>query len=659
MRLRPRGEAIVTPGRTPSQFSEGAVANPFPNIPLNQNVPPAEWRLPRRGFITSVSGLLGWTLLSGCTSPFSFRSQSPEEEDEKKELEFDTKYVGDFAIPFGMVIQKVEGLALVTGLPGTGGDCPPSPVRNALLRELQTRGVPKPQEVLDSPSTALVLVRGFVRPGAQKGDHFDLEVRLPSNTECTSLRGGWMMETRLTESAYIDGQAYDGHLIGQGKGPILTDPNAASSGDSSALGRGRVLGGGTLLKPRPIGLALKPDKQDLRTSAALGGAINRRFFTFHEGRKEPVATPKTEEYIDLLLHARYKYNVPRYMTVLRAIPLQESTSERLARLTLLERQLLDPITAATAAVRLEAIGKEGIPVLKKGLESRDPEVRLYAAEALAYLDDGAAAPVLGKLAAEEPAFRVFALTGLSAMDDYAAYEELRKLLDVASAETRYGAFRSLWAMNPNDPLVRGEMMNDQFSYHVLHTGGPPMIHATRSFRPELVVFGAEQRITTPFALDAANNKIMVTGDASGVVSVARFNVNGVDQKRQVDNTVDAIVRAIAELEGDYPDVVQILQQAKHQNLLSGRFEVDALPEANRRYENRGNEEGAAEEGEGSASREIQITSATPGLFDTSKVKDKPAKRRDSSVLTGNKGGEKPVSRWDSFRDKMTPWKSDE
>lgn len=636
------------------------MAKPFPQFAVTRPVDSATpaWRWGRRSFLSGLCGVVGWTLLGGCTTPLSFRSQSPEA-DEEEELESDTKLVGDFAIPYGMVIQKVEGLALVTGLPGTGGDCPPGSVRNAMMRELQTRNVPKPEQVLNSPSTALVLVRGFVRPGAQKGDHFDLEVRLPSNSECTGLRGGWMMEARLTESAYIDGQAYEGHLIGLGKGPILTDPNAASSGDSTSLGRGRVLGGGTLLKPRPIGLAIKPDKQDVRMSALLGVAINRRFHTFHEGRKEPVATPKTEEYIDLLLHERYKHNVPRYMSVLRAIPVQESSSERIAREALLERQLLDPITAATAAIRLEAIGKDGVRVLKLGLESRDPEVRFYAAEALAYLDEGPAAPVLGQLAADEPAFRVFALTALSAMDDYAAYEELRKLLDVASAETRYGAFRSLWAMNPNDPLVRGEMMNDQFSYHVLHTGGPPMIHATRSFRPELVVFGSEQRIATPFTLDASNNKIMVTGDASGVVSVARFNLNGVDQKRQVENTVDAIVRAIAELGGDYPDVVQVLQQAKHQNLLSGRFEVDALPEANRSYENRGNADEESETKEDSASREIHVASATPGLFDAAKAKDKPARRRDSSVLTGNKGERKEVSRWEAFRDKMTPWKSDE
>ena len=112
---------------------------------------------------------------------------------------------------------------------------------------------------------------------------------------------------------------------------------------------------------------------------------------------------------------------------------------------------------------------------------------------MAYLDDTRAAPVLAKAAAEEPAFRAFALAALSAMDDGGAYDQLRSLLDLPSAETRYGAFRALWAMNPEDAVIKGESLGG-FNYHVLSTAGPPMIHVTRSFRPEIVVFGHEQTL---------------------------------------------------------------------------------------------------------------------------------------------------------------------
>ena len=72
------------------------------------------------------------------------------------------------------------------------------------------------------------------------------------------------------------------------------------------------------------------------------------------------------------------------------------------------------------------------------------------------------------------------------MQDFAAYEQLRELLSAPSAETRYGAFRALWAMNDNDPLVKGEVLGGQFHYHVLDVAGPPMIHVTRNRLAEIV-----------------------------------------------------------------------------------------------------------------------------------------------------------------------------
>ncbi len=45
-----------------------------------------------------------------------------------------------------------------------------------------------------------------------------------------------------------------------------------------------------------------------------------------------------------------------------------------------------------------------------------------------------------------------------------------------------------------------------------------------------------------------------------------------------------MIRAIVELGGTYPDVVQAIQEAKANGCLEGRFEIDALPEEGRSYE---------------------------------------------------------------------------
>jgi flagellar basal body P-ring protein FlgI len=521
-------------------------------------------------------------LLGGCSTWNALLMRSAETEEEQA-LGRKTRLVGDMAVPFGMFPVKAEAVGLVTGLQGTGGDPAPSPQRAALLAEMQTRGVNMPNRVLADDSTALVLVRGVLRPGIQKGDPFDLEVRIPSRSETTSLRGGWLMETRLRELAVLDNRIRDGHLLGLAQGPVLVDPSADPKEDRVLAARGRVLGGGVALKSRPLGLVLKPEHQNVLNASRISNAVNKRFHTFRHGLKTGVADAKTDEFVELTLHPRYKDNIQRYVQVVRAVAIRESATRRNERMQTLKRQLLDPITASDAAMQLEAIGRDGAEVLKAGTESDDPEVRFYAAEALAYLDDTAGVEPLAEAARNEPAFRVFALTALSAMNDFAAYESLRELLSSSSAETRYGAFRSLWAMNCDDALVRGEDLDAQFSYHVLDVEGPPMVHVTRSRRPEVVLFGKEQQFKLPLAVEAGT-QIMVTSADSGEIHVSKYTVQEQDQKRIVSTSIDEVVRAVVELGGAYPDVVQMFQEAKASGALASRFEVDALPQAGRRYD---------------------------------------------------------------------------
>ena len=530
------------------------------------------------------------------------------------------RLVGDVAKPYGNTYVKVESVALVTGLAGTGEDPAPSPQRAAILHELQTLGVQNPNRLLADPNTAIVLVRAFLPPGVQKGDKFDLEVQVPSRSETSSLRAGWLMETRLAELAVLGNQIRDGHVVALGEGPILVDPSAEGDKDRLALTKGRVLGGGWATKSRSLGLVIKHEDKSVRISSQIGVAINKRFHTFSQGIKQGVAKPKTDEFIELAVHPRYKDNIARYLRVIRSVAIKEAPAEQAIRLEQLERQLLDPVTAATAALRLEAIGPEAVKVLAKGLEAKDLEVRFYSAEALAYLDQSNAAPALAAAAKEESAFRAYALAALGAMDDVAAFDELRALIDVASVETRYGAFRAMWAMNPNEPLVRGENLGGQFSYHLLTSAGPPLIHVTRSFRPELVLFGHEQHFTTPLVLDAGKSIMINAADGGSKVTISRFAVGEPDQKRVVSTKIDEVVRAIVELGGTYPDVVQALQQAKACHALPGRFEVDAIPDTNRAY-TRKEVEATEEEPSGDApadatteAEHVEVANPLPELF---------------------------------------------
>jgi flagellar basal body P-ring protein FlgI len=564
----------------------------------------------RRYFLLLACGI-ATVSLGGCAwwEGLTMRSQSPEE---RPAEDTHAKLVGDFASATGMQQACVEAVGLVTGLHGTGSDtiCPE---RDALLEDMKKRDVANPNGILASGNVSLVKVLGILRPGIQKGDRFDIEVRVPQQSETTSLRGGYLLQTWLTETAVLGNQVRKGDELASAKGPVMVNPTADPKTDRVAMCRGRILGGGIALKSRPLGLVLSPEHKDVRNSSRVANAVNKRFPIFQDGRKEGVAKAVNDEYIELKLHPRYKDNVARYIQVVRSLPITESSPERTKRIAVLQGELLDPATSAGAALQLEGIGAEGVETLLKGIKSADPEVRFYAAEALAYLDRREAAEPLGQIARDQPAFRVFALTALSAMQDFAASDQLRELLSVPSAETRYGAFRSLWTMNSGDPLVKGELLGNEFRYHVLDVGGQAMIHVTGNRIAEVVLFGPGQQFLTPLAVNAGND-IMVNSQGGEEITVSKFSASEGDQKRTVSTRVDDVIRAIVELGGAYPDVVQALQEAKNSGALPSRFEVDALPEAGRAYDRVAEDattDAKEDAGKTSAEHAVQTKPASP------------------------------------------------
>ncbi len=555
-------------------------------------------------------------VLCGCSGPI-LRPQSPEARVDMP-LMPDVKYVSEYTHPYGMNYVKVESVSLVTGLPGTGSDPPPTPQRAALLDEMKHHDVANPNEVLASGTTSMVLARAFLRPGIQEGDRFDVEVRIPSQSETKSIRNGWLLQSRLTEMAVLGQAIREGHVLGIAEGPVLVDPSADAKKDPALTTRGRILGGGIAIKSRPLGLVINHEHESVRASQDISHAINHRFFTFVAGRKQGVATPKTSEFIDVVIHPRYKENVARYMQVLRNVSINESPTSLQSRLIFLEQQLSDPLTSASAAIRLEAVGDEQAKeVLRHGLATNDLESKFYAAEALAYLDDTAAVGTLSQVARDEPAFRVNALAALSAMDDATAHDALASLLEAKSAETRYGAFRSLWAMNHHDPLLHDENLNSQFHYHVLDVAGPDMVHVTQSHLPEIVLFGKDQSFKLPLMLDAGKT-ILVNGMNGDKITVSHFTPGSEPKQQIVSTKVDDVVRAIVSLGGTYPDVVQALQQAKADGALLSRFEVDALPQSGRQYDR--DSEPSHSDGEKSAEpnvsaeKPIEVATPMPELF---------------------------------------------
>ncbi len=527
---------------------------------------------------SNVSWLLigAIAVLTGCAGP-AIRNQSPEVE-ALLNIEAETRLVGDYVIPWGMNSQRIERAALVTGLAGTGSDPPPNARRQALLSDMQTRGVIRPNSLLASPTTSLTWVHGYLPPGVQKGDRFDVAVEVPADCDTMSLADGWLMETRLAEMAIIGSRIRDGHTLGIVEGPLLVDPVSSGTLDSKSKIRAIIPGGGVSLSSRSIGLILQPEHRSVALSKRLGDAINSRFHTIIQSSKKGVATPKTDRFIELEIPAEYRHNLARYIQVIGAVAVVEPHNGRHARLDLLRRQLSDPVTAPTAALRLEAIGKQAISILREGLESKDAEVRFASAEALAYLGESVAASHLASAARNLRSARPAALAALTVIDDANGIDALQSLLSSSSAETRYGAFRALWTMDSPIPLVRGEQLGSSCGFHVLNVEGPTLIHATRSHHPEIVLFGTEHPLADGMRVEAGPAIVVVV--EGSMATCSRFDVDVPDRIIETKAEAESVLRALASLDATYPDIIQFLQQATAQRALDSRLAFDSLPKSN-------------------------------------------------------------------------------
>jgi len=569
--------------------------------------------------------VLGCLTQDGCQK-MRLRAQKPDSDEVEEVKTRSLSFIGDQVAVTGLHQIQIESVGLVVNLDGTGGDSPPSLYRRLLIEDMQKRGVRSPQSLLQDPNSTLVVVRATLPPAIRVGERFDVEVAIPEASDASSLRGGYLLEANLAEQAMVPGKGpKSGHTMGKAEGPILVSTGDVGEGSkASVLKRGRIPGGGVytgglLKQDRLLGLYLKNELRGGRQTERISEAIGRRFYDMVQGRKVPMAKAKTDQYIELRVPERYRDNYMHYLSVIRAIAINESTVEQRERMERLRRKLFTPESAGRGALELEAIGSaEAKLILREGVQHSNAEVRFYSADALAYMGDAAGAKVLVDAARDEPAFRVFALAALATLDrDRETIESLRGLItqptieekegarkEIWSAETRYGAFRAMESIDRNHEIVKGESIygdsvlrsletpdgekkkgkkpRPEFMLHLVDSPGEPLVHMTRHRKSELALFGADQKLRTPLSLEAG--RILVTAPSgSDVVTVSRFEPGRESQRVQTSTRLADVVRAVGKLDGSYPDVAQLLVMAEKQSNLEGRLEFDALPKAGRIY----------------------------------------------------------------------------
>jgi flagellar basal body P-ring protein FlgI len=572
-------------------------------------------------------------LFSGCSS-MKWRGQNPESE-ASPVFDGTQDYVGDITSMWGLSYAKVEGIALATQLEGTGSDPRPSQQRTYLVSEMRAHDVAKPNEILASGDTSLVLVRGFIPPGARKGDSFDVEIRTLPRSETTSLRGGFLMETRLRQMEAVGGQVLQGHVVATVKGPIIID-SVFEKGDPTNDVRGRVLGTAITKHDRPLGLTVTSDNHSVKTTTAIARAINNRFHVIENGGRVGAATPKNDKHVELAIPRRYRQNLARYLEVVRSIKYRESSNDLVTRLASLREQLFESTTSKRAAIRLEAIGMQAKPILQEGLQAADPEVRFNSAMALAYMDEPKAIRELGSAAKVEPAFRWQAMTALAAMDDLEAGIQLTELLDIRSVEARYGAFQALKVRSPSNSVYESSIRPSDFCFHIVPSENFPVIHFSIAKMPELTLLGEDQTVKDNFLIVESGLTIRSLGN--GEVKVARFTRRDGDDSFVCSNQVSDVIRSMVELGMGYGEILEIFQQAKAANMLNSKLVVDARPKPRRKSDEQSEEESSK-----------YVAGPIPQMFRGAKVS------RDDEELAQPVYFEEAPAKKKGFFAKMTSW----
>lgn len=556
-----------------------------------------------------------------------------DDEDNNFETKIDTPLLGDYISVTGNNLIALRGVGLVTGLNGTGGDPPPSNLRTELLNEMKRRKVPNPQQILASRNTAMVIVTGYLPAMVEKDQRFDVRVVLPPNSEATSLKGGWLLETRLSEERVVRGGAVKkGHHDASAAGAILTALGADGSTKASPalLRRGSVPGGAVSRRDRNLEIIIRNENRSVKTAKRIENAISQRLFHYDRfGQRSSMAKAKTDMLVELKVHPLYRNNFPRYQYMIRSIAFREDDVARRMRMEKLADDIIEPARSARAAYQLEAIGRDSIPFLKAALASPDLEVQFHAATSLAYLEDVSGVPILKKAAKEEPAFRAYALAALSVTTDADAVVAMRELLSDETLETRYGAVRALKENSPNDPSLGTTEFPNQFVLHAVESSGPSAVHVVRYRFPEVVVFGPDQLLKLPVTLGCGHHLRVMGRAGENHVTITRYVQNKEPIRRKCSTNLVEVLHTVAAMGATYPDVVQMLLEAENQHNLAGELGIDRLPQAGRSFY-RTKSERAGDEAESEA--RLGTPSLTPGLFDRVEDSDVPDAQKEQTVL---------------------------
>lgn len=422
--------------------------------------------------------------------------------------------VGAIADLGGLQWISVRGYGLVRGLAGTGSRECPEPIldiiQNGFRGRTRADGTAHYDKIdvrslIGKLSTAVVVVEGRIPEAAAAGDRIDLNISALPNTQTTSLAGGELLVCELA----IEVPSATGASIRRSPMAIAAYPepmpvfvNPFSKVDSAkqpvSLRSARVIGGGRVMRTRPLALVLRLPGGSYRLVRQITQRLNFRFPSSPD--ELPTAEAQSANTIKLIIPREY-HTRPRHFlmlvlhTYVNADPayMTERSKQLIGELSNPKSQA-DRITAA-----LESIGNSILPDLQEAYESADPRVAFHTASVGALLNDLGALELLGRIASDDGSpYQLQAASVLAQLPDpYRANQFLRTLLDSSNPLVRIRAYEGL--SRNADPSVRQVQFDRpaEFTLDLALSKGPPLIYVQTSKQPRIVLFGQPPRCQAP------------------------------------------------------------------------------------------------------------------------------------------------------------------
>jgi hypothetical protein len=259
---------------------------------------------------------------------------------------------------------------------------------------------------------------------------------------------------------------------------------------------------------------------------------------------------------------------------LREVPDQQGRYRRR-----LQKMLLDPPDTIRAALRLESLGKESIPVLKRGLDSEHPLVRFAAAEALAYLGSTTGVEELARLAQQHTELRMYCLMALSSLDEGICRAKLAEMLTMDDTSLRCGAFRAMRLLMDEKGLRKelgGEILGQSFWLHQVAPKSDRLVYFALGKKAEIVLFGEDIRLA-PVSLLAGSEFIVAIEKGDDRCTVSRIATQEPVRRKQCSPRLDDVLRAVAELGGGYAEAVDLLRKLDDRQAINCPIAANALP----------------------------------------------------------------------------------